>query len=112
MAAHVAPLHIDAMTPSDLPETQRKVVPAGVNQIMPIILASLRRCFPQWLMRDILAPLGVSRVALIIIAWLGLHFLQVPLKGTKWEVASDGYVHDVAEHLSSDAHPFINMWGR
>ncbi len=100
------------MSPSDLPETQQKVVPAGATQVTPIIVALLRRCFPQWLVRDILAPLVVSRAALIIVAWLGLHLLQVHLDATKWEVASDGYGHIVAEHLSPNSHPFINMWAR
>ena len=86
------------MSPSDLQETQQKVVPAGATQVTPIIVALLRRCFPQWLVRDILAPLAVSRVALIIVAWLGLHLLQVRLNGTKWEVASNGYGQIVAEH--------------
>jgi Mannosyltransferase (PIG-V) len=100
------------MTPSELPETQRKVVPAGANQIPPTLSASLRQCFPQWLVRDILAPLAASRAALIIVAWLGLHLLQVHLDGTKWEVANDGYGHFVAEHLSPNSHPFVNMWAR
>src|SRR5437868_7459114 len=100
------------MSPSDLQETQQKVVAAGATQVTPIIVALLRRCFPQWLVRDILAPLAVSRVALIIVAWLGLHLLQVRLNGTKWEVASNGYGQIVAEHLSPNSHPFINMWAR
>jgi len=76
------------------------------------MLASLRRCCPQWLVRDILAPLAVSRAALIIVAWLGLHLLQVHLDGTKWEVANDGDWHYVTEHLSPNSYPFINMWAR
>jgi len=47
-----------------------------------------------------------------MVAWLGLHLLQVHLNGTKWEVANDGYGHFVAEHLSPNSHPFINMWAR
>lgn len=100
------------MTPAELPETRLKAGPADANQTPPIIRASLRRRFPEWLVRDILAPLILSRAALIIIAWLGLHFLQVRLNGTKWEVANDGYGHSVAEHLSPNSHPFINMWAR
>ncbi|HEV3243494.1 MAG TPA: mannosyltransferase family protein [Chthoniobacterales bacterium] len=112
MAANVARLNINAMTPSELPETQLKVGPTDANQTTPIILFSLRRCFPRWLVRDILVPLVGSRAALIIIAWLGLHLLHVHLDGTKWEVANDGYGHIVAEHLSPNSYPFINMWAR
>src|SRR5207302_10199924 len=100
------------MSPSDLQETQQKVVPAGATQVTPIIVALLRRCFPQWLVRDILAPLAVSRVALLIVAWLRLHLLQVRLNGTKPEVVSNGYVQIVAEPLSLISHPFIITWAR
>ena len=75
-------------------------------------LVCLRRLIPEWLARDILAPLAVSRVALVIVAWLGFHALQLPLKSTKWEVANDGDIHNLPGHLSADAYPFINMWAR
>jgi hypothetical protein len=75
-------------------------------------LVSLRRWFPQRLVSDILAPLAISRVSLIIVAWLGFHLLQVPLKSGKWEVGTNGMVHKIAGHLSSNAHPFVNMWAR
>src|ERR1700676_2916354 len=96
----------------DLSRMQREARLPRVTQTTLIILASLRRCFPQWLVRDILAPIVVSRAALIIVAWLGLHLLQVHLDATKWEVANDGYGHFVTEHLSPNSHPFINMWAR
>ena len=67
-----------------------------------------RRC----LLYDVFAPFAASRVALIVIAWLGLHLLQIPLKDAKWEVEADGNVHRVAGHLSPNAHPFVNMWAR
>src|SRR5438445_6759110 len=100
------------MSPSDLPETQQKVVPAGATQVTPIIVALLRRCCPQWLVRDILAPLVLSGAALIIVAWLGLHLLQVHLYATKWEVANDGYSHFVAEHISPNSHALFKMLAR
>ena len=112
MTVTVARLNINAMSPSELPETQLKTGPTDANQTTPIILASLRRCFPQWLVWDILAALILSRVALIIIAWLGLHLLHVRLDRAKWEVANDGYGQSVAEYLSPNSHPFINMWAR
>jgi len=77
-----------------------------------VVLASLRRCFPQLLVRDILVPLAVSRAALAIIALLGFHLLRIPFKGTKWELATDGNVHNIAGHVSANAHPLVNMWAR
>jgi hypothetical protein len=61
---------------------------------------------------DILAPLAASRAALVLVALLGFHLLQLPLKNTKWEVATNGNVHDIAGHVSANSHPFVNMWAR
>ena len=75
-------------------------------------LVSLRRRCPPWLVRDVLVPLAVSRVAFVLVAWLGFHLVQMPVKNTKWEVASDGNVHNVGDHLATDVYPFVNMWAR
>ncbi len=48
----------------------------------------------------------------MVIAWVGFHLLQIPLKAGKWEVQSDGYVHRIEGQLSANAHPFVNMWAR
>lgn len=77
-----------------------------------IVLASLRRCLPQCLVRDVVVPLAVSRAALAIIALLGFHLLPIPFKGTKWELATNGNVHNIAGHVSANAHPLVNMWAR
>src|SRR5262249_47750700 len=73
---------------------------------------SVEWCGRRCLFYDVVAPFAASRVALIVIAWLGLHLLQIPLKGTEWEVEDDGYLHRIAGHLSPNAHPFVNMWAR
>jgi hypothetical protein len=111
MSANVARLNINTMISSSSPERQRKAVPGVAREVEPTGLAWLQ-CPLHWLVRDILVPFLVSRTALIIVAWLGLHLLHVRLDGTKWEVGNDGYGHAVAEHLSPNAHPFINMWAR
>lgn len=61
---------------------------------------------------DVLVPFALSRAALIVVAFLGFHFLQLPLKSHKWEVATSGDSHTVAEHLSANSWPFVNMWAR
>ena len=98
------------MTASNLPDGQREVVSGVAEAVKPSGLTS--RWCSHWLVRDVLAPLFFSRAALIIVAWLGLHFLHAHLYGTKWEVADDGFGHTVTERLSANAHPFINMWSR
>jgi hypothetical protein len=98
------------MTASNLPDGQRKVASGVAQVVKPSGLAS--QCSSHWLVRDILVPLFFSRAALIIVAWLGLHFLHAHFRGVKWEVADDGSGHRVTEHFSASAHPFINMWSR
>jgi hypothetical protein len=70
------------------------------------------RFFPRWLLVDILVPLAVTRVVLVLVAWLGFHLIQFPLRSSKWEIGDNGMAQDVAGHLSPNAHPFINMWAR
>jgi Gpi18-like mannosyltransferase len=72
----------------------------------------LARFFPRWLLVDIFVPFAISRVVLVLVAWLGFHFLQFPLRSSKWEIGDNGMAQNVAEHLSPNAHPFVNMWSR
>ena len=98
------------MTAGNLPDGQRKVVSGDAAPMKLTGFAA--RCFSHWLIRDILVPFLITRATLTLVAWLGLQFLHPHLSGTKWEVASDGFGHQVTEHLSPTAHPFINMWSR
>jgi Gpi18-like mannosyltransferase len=113
---------------------QRKEAPADLSNATPITIASrmrrerriptyqdgeeakpfdsATRIFSSVAARDILAPLAASRIVLVLVAWLGFHLLQLPLKNTKWEVATNGNRHDIAGHVSTNAHPFVNMWAR
>jgi Gpi18-like mannosyltransferase len=70
------------------------------------------RSFPRWLLVDILVPLAVTRVVLVLVAWLGFHLIQFPLRSSKWEIGDNGMAQNVAGHLSPNAHPFVNMWAR
>src|SRR5712691_9531817 len=77
-----------------------------------LALRAVTRCTPRWLLPDILVPLVTSRAILVGVAWFGFHFLHFQVKSNKWEVASDGMVHNIAGRLSPNAHPFVNMWAR
>jgi len=72
----------------------------------------LVRFFPRLLLVDVLVPLAVTRVVLVLVAWLGFHLIQFPLRSSKWEIGDNGMAQDVAGHLSPDVHPFVNMWAR
>jgi hypothetical protein len=68
--------------------------------------------FSPWLLVDILVPFAISRIVLVLVAWLGFHVLQFHLKSTKWEIGNNGMAQNVIGHLSPNAHPFVNMWAR
>jgi Gpi18-like mannosyltransferase len=121
-------LNVNAINVSDLPAAQRNEVPVDLSETTPIIppsrwgirsrlegtglLAPRGRWLSQCLVRDVVVPLAVSRVALAIVALLGFHLLQLPLRSTKWEVAANGNRQDIAGHVSTNVHPFVNMWAR
>jgi hypothetical protein len=75
-------------------------------------LQALAGAVPRWLLVDIFAPLAVTRLILIFVAWLGFHLFQFPLKSSKWEVGDNGMAQNVAGHLSPNVHPLVNMWAR
>jgi Mannosyltransferase (PIG-V) len=75
-------------------------------------LSQLVQLFPRWLVTDILAPLLVTRLVLILVAWFGFHLLQFPLRSSKWEISDNGMTQNVMGHLSLNSHPFVNMWAR
>jgi hypothetical protein len=83
------------MSPTDLP--QAKPMPEGF----------LKLC-----LHDVLLPLALTRVALVVAALLGFHFLHLSVNNHKWEVGPDGESHTVAEHLSANSWLFVNMWSR
>lgn len=70
---------------------------------------------PAWPFRDVLVPVIASRVVLILVAWLGFQLVQkhvLPNIGA-WEISTDaGRLAPMGEHVTANAHPFINMWAR
>jgi hypothetical protein len=77
-----------------------------------IPLSATRRGIPRRFTRDVLVPFAVTRVGLMAFAWLGFHILPAPFKSERWEVGSNHMMSPIAEQLSADTHPFVNMWSR
>lgn len=76
--------------------------------------AAILQRIPRWFWRDVLLPVVVSRLGLVLVAWLGFHLYQntiVPTIGA-WEISYDGKQKPIGAHISSNAHPFVNMWSR
>jgi hypothetical protein len=70
------------------------------------------RARQSWVVRDVLVPLIISRLALVLVAWLAMTMLHhVPRSGA-WEIGRGGDIVPVQDRVSPTQHPLINMWSR
>jgi hypothetical protein len=75
-------------------------------------IIALYRKVPIWFSRGILLPFFVTRIALILIAWLAFHFIPLPSTfPLSWEIGRDGFVERTSRGAPQN-HAFINMWSR
>lgn len=65
----------------------------------------------DWLWRDILLPLLVSRLTLMLVGWMAMRMLHNVRPGT-WEIGWHGNIVPIEDHVSACNHPLINMWSR
>src|ERR1700730_11894544 len=75
---------------------------------------SIAQRIPLWFPRDVLLPVFLTRAMLILVAWLGFHLCPkevLPNIGA-WEISGGGKQTPISDHISPNAHPFINMWAR
>lgn len=67
----------------------------------------------SWVFRDVMVPLILSRLTLMLVAWLAMNLLNhVPLKPGAWEIGRRGEVVALQGRVSPVHRPFINMWSR
>jgi Gpi18-like mannosyltransferase len=66
----------------------------------------------QWISRDVIVPLLVTRATLTLIAYVAMHLLQTPPVTGAWELDGKGKITAVQSHLSPDVRPLVNMWSR
>ena len=68
---------------------------------------------PKWFVGDIIIPFVITRVALLLVAWVGFHLLPLLVTfPSAWEIGRDGNKHAVVNHISPNDHPWINMLSR
>lgn len=66
----------------------------------------------HFLVREILLPLVISRLTLMLIAWLAMTMLNHVPKPGAWEIGPRGETTAVEGRVSAAHHPLINMWSR
>ena len=75
-------------------------------------IAALYRKLPGWFGRDVIIPFAATRLGLCLVAWLGFHLFRLPITFPQaWQVEADANQH-LVKTISSDLHPFVNMWSR
>lgn len=76
-------------------------------------IALLYRRIPSWIVRDVILPLGVTRLAFSLVACLTLQlFHPATFFSEAWQVERDGQRHSITGHISPDQHPLVNVWSR
>jgi hypothetical protein len=68
---------------------------------------------PKWFRCDVVVPVVITRLALLLVGWLGFRFLPLPVAfPSAWEIGPDGNKHAVVDHISPTSHPWVNMLSR
>jgi hypothetical protein len=68
---------------------------------------------PGWFTCEVVAPFVITRLALLLVGWLGFRLLPLAVTfPSAWEIGSDGSRHAVVDHISSTSHPWVNMLSR
>jgi len=68
---------------------------------------------PKWFTCEVIVPFVITRLALLLVGWLGFRLLPLPVAfPSAWEIGPDGSRHAVVDHISPTSHPWINMLSR
>ena len=81
-----------------------------------VLKARIRSAFskiPEWFRSDVVVPVVITRLALLLVGWLGFRFLPLPVAfPSAWEIGPDGNKHAMVDHISPTSHPWVNMLSR
>ena len=68
---------------------------------------------PKWFTCEVIVPFVITRLALLLVGWLGFRLLPIPVAfPSAWELGPDGNRHAVVDHISPTSHPWVNMLSR
>ena len=81
-----------------------------------VLKARIRSAFskiPEWFTREVIVPFVITRLALLVVGWLGFRLLPLPVAfPSAWEIGPDDNKHAVVDHISPTSHPWVNMFSR
>jgi hypothetical protein len=81
-----------------------------------VLKARIRSAFskiPEWFTCEVVVPFVITRLALLVVGWLGFRLLPLPVTfSSAWEIGPDGNKHAVVDHISPTSHPWVNMLSR
>src|SRR5437868_7228260 len=68
---------------------------------------------PKWFTFEVIVPFVITRLALLLVGWLGFRLLPLPVTfPSAWEIGADGNKQAVVHHISPTSHPWVNMLSR
>jgi Mannosyltransferase (PIG-V) len=68
---------------------------------------------PDWFSSEVIIPFVITRLALILVAWLGFRLIPLPVTfPSAWEIRPDGNKHTVVDHITPTSRPWVNMLSR
>jgi len=68
---------------------------------------------PKWFTCEVVVPFVITRLALLLVGWLGFRLLPLPVAfPSAWEIGPDSNRHAVVDHISPTSHPWVNMLSR
>src|ERR1700720_4244880 len=68
---------------------------------------------PKWFTCEVIVPFVITRLALLLVGWLGFRLLPLPVAfPSAWEIGPDGNRHAVVDHISPTSHPWVNLLSR
>lgn len=66
----------------------------------------------RWILRDIMLPFAVSRLALIVIAWAAMTWMPRQYSAAQWQLSDRGRMVPGTAANAGRSRPMTNMWSR
>jgi len=96
---------------SDCPNPRHLLI--SRPEVLKARIGSAFSKIPEWFIRQVIIPFVITRLALLLVGWLGVRLLPLPVTfPSAWEIGTDGNKHTVVDHITPTSHPWVNMLSR
>jgi hypothetical protein len=96
---------------SDCPNSRHLLITRP--EVLKARIGSAYSKIPEWFRCDVVVPFVITRLALLLVGWLGFRLLPLSVAfPSAWEIGPDGNKRAVVDHISPTSHPWVNMLSR